>query len=186
MDSYQIIAGNFQATIEAISMTVDEIADDLANASELAVASLLAEGKLLAAGSGADQALAQLLARQMMGACHRERPALPAIALSGEGETPGATDQSLAGQLRALGQAGDVLVLICADAGEYPASVQAATERGLAVIGLCRLDSAGILAANGQIAVNLALPDEQQRTALSTMALASLLQLIETGLFGPE
>ena len=91
------------------------------------LASLTGGGKVLVAGHGASHSLARYLAGLLVSGFERERPALAAAALEpqagawshAEGEL------ALARQVQALGQAGDVLVLISAD-GQAAALAEAA------------------------------------------------------------
>ena len=187
MDNYDIIAGSFQSTIEALAMSVDEIAEELSLGSEQLVSTLLAEGRILAAGAGPDQPLAEFFATSMMQGSGRERPALPAIALPLGADVSGSdADELLARQLRALGQPNDVLLLIADDAAAYSGSLAAAVERQMAVTCLCRFDTGGQALATGHNAIALPRSNPRNRAALTTMVLTSLVELVETALFGPE
>src|SRR5262245_5412240 len=84
MDSYQIIAENFQSTIETIAMSVDALAEAIARASQLMVTALLADRKIIACGNGADAALAQLFTCNLLNRFEEDRPALPALALGAD------------------------------------------------------------------------------------------------------
>ena len=53
MDYYDIIAGNFQSTIEIIAMSVDSLAEGIGRGSELMVQALLEDHKIIACGNDA-------------------------------------------------------------------------------------------------------------------------------------
>ena len=105
---------------------------------------LLADGKLLACGNGGSAADAQHFAAEMVGRFERERPELPAIALTTDTSilTAIANDYSFeqifAKQVRALGAKGDVLLAISTsgNSGNVIAAIEAAHEREMRVVAL--------------------------------------------------
>lgn len=113
-----------------------------------AVAALLAcvtgGGKVLVCGNGASGALAQYLAALLVGGLERPRPELPALALGADGPSLTAVARRgeyadvFAAQVRALGQAGDVLVVLSSNgqATNLVRAAQAAHERDMSVIAL--------------------------------------------------
>ena len=101
-------------------------------------------GKVLACGSGPSAMDARQFAALCVAGFERERPELAALALSEDSALhvapSGAMDgeQGLARQVRALGQAGDVLVVLCVG-GSDPAVLSAAVaahERDMTVVAL--------------------------------------------------
>jgi D-sedoheptulose 7-phosphate isomerase len=98
-----------------------QVAEALAKPVDAAVQAVLAcvtgGGKVLTAGMGASSAMAQYLALLLVGGFERARPGLAAMALASDGLMATAWPEggALARQVRALGQTGDVLVLISAD-----------------------------------------------------------------------
>lgn len=116
----------------------------IALAVQALLASITSGGKVLACGDGASAATAQHFALEFLGRHERERPELAAIALGTDGALMGALagdygmQQVFARQIRALGQAGDVLLAISPDgnAANILAAVEAAHERDMIVIAL--------------------------------------------------
>ncbi len=192
MDHYQIISGNFQATIESIAMSVDELAEPLSQASEMMSGALLEDRKILCCGEGADAALAALFTSHLLGHFERERPSLPALCLASDSASLMAIsagsgqEEIFSRQVRALGQSGDVL--FCIDSAPVPGdslrrAMQSADERGMAVIALLRnADSA--LAGGVAIGVNAA--RRHRAMELYTMIIHCLCELIDHNLFGPD
>jgi DnaA initiator-associating protein len=175
MNYYQTIAGNFHATMEAISLSVDEIAEPLHQASEKIVASLLQDAKVMVGGTGPQAALVQLFVSGMMEAGERERPALPAMSL--------AMDDGR--QLMALGQADDILLLIGDDNETCAATLVAARERQMSIVILCGRASVPTAAdPNSDTIIALPALPQARTLELQTMCLCSLLELIENTLFG--
>jgi D-sedoheptulose 7-phosphate isomerase len=113
-------------------------------------------GKILACGSGVSGFLAAQFAAQFVGRFERDRPELAAIALPPDAgdplaDTPDATGGAdrFARQVRALGQAGDVLLCLSAS-GQSPAilaAVEAAHAREMTVVAL--LGNAGAHGGGG-------------------------------------
>lgn len=101
-------------------------------------------GKVLVCGNGASGALAQYMAALMVGGLERVRPELPALALGTDGATLTAVARRgefadvFAAQVRALGHAGDVLLLLSSNgqAMNLVRAAQAAHERDMSVIAL--------------------------------------------------
>ncbi len=85
-------------------------------ASQRLVAALLNDKKILACGNGSSATCAQLLSSAMVNQFERDRPSLPAIALTTDTATITAIandyhfDDVFAKQLRSLGQSGDILL----------------------------------------------------------------------------
>ena len=116
----------------------------IARAAALMTDCLLADGKILACGNGGSAADAQHFAAEMVGRFERERPELPAISLATDTSilTAIANDydfaQVFARQVRALGDAGDILLAISTsgNSGNVVAAVDAAHERGMRIVAL--------------------------------------------------
>jgi D-sedoheptulose 7-phosphate isomerase len=145
----------------------------LAPVVEAAVAALLAGltggGKVITCGNGSGSALAQLFAAHILGRYERERPGLAAFSLSGNAATMSgiATDfdgrQVFARQVHALGQAGDVLLVLSADgqAGNLVAAVDAAHERDMTVLALTGARGGRLGAQLRDTDVHVCVPHEQ-------------------------
>ena len=108
------------------------------------VATLLNDNKVLACGNGSSAANAQQFSASMLNRFERERPALPAIALTADTATITSIandyhfDDIFAKQVRALGQSGDILmVYTCSgDPANIVKAVTAAHDKNISVIAL--------------------------------------------------
>ena len=113
----------------------------IADAVQALLACITSGGKILACGSGASAPGAQLFAACCVAGFERERPELAAVALCADGAlltAPGDTSQPFARQVRALGQAVDLLLALSVS-GNDPAvlaAVHAAHERDMTVVAL--------------------------------------------------
>jgi D-sedoheptulose 7-phosphate isomerase len=144
MDTTRRIRAHFAESAQLKLAAADELAPHIARAAALMTDSLLASGKILACGNGGSASDAQHFAAEMVGRFERERPELPAISLATDTSilTALANDydfaQVFAKQVRALGDAGDVLLAISTsgNSGNVVAAVDAAHERGMRVVAL--------------------------------------------------
>src|SRR5207244_7218307 len=82
MDTTQRIRAHFAESAELKLAAVSVLAPLIARAAGLMTECLLGDGKLLACGNGGSAADAQHFAAEMVGRFERERPELPAIALT--------------------------------------------------------------------------------------------------------
>lgn len=138
------ICQHFEDSVELKRAAVGQLAGPIAQAVELLTAALAADRKLLICGNGGSAADSQHMAAELVGRFERERPELAAIALSTDSSALTAIandygfEQVFAKQVRALGREGDVLVAISTSGGSANVlgAVQAAQERGLAVVAL--------------------------------------------------
>ncbi len=153
-------------------------APTLAPVVEAAVAALLAGftggGKLLTCGNGPGAALAQLFAAHVLGRYERERPGLAACSLAANAVsiTGIANDfdgrNVFARQVLALGQAGDVLLVVSPDgqAGNLVAAVEAAHERDMTVVALTGARGGRVATQLRDTDVHLCAPHDQPARVL--------------------
>tara|TARA_R110002124_G_scaffold62737_4_gene171350 strand:+ start:5793 stop:6392 length:600 start_codon:yes stop_codon:yes gene_type:complete len=194
MDYYPIIAENFQNTIETIAMSVDDLAGMIERGSQLMAAALLADRKIIACGNGVDAALAQLFACNLLHRFEQDRPALPALSLTADYASvtaiaqDGALNEIFSRQLRALGQAGDVLLCINSSEGSSSLlrAVQAAQQRNMGVIVMTNTRDTALGAAlrPEDVALQVNTTRQSRIVELHTMAIHSFCELIDHSLFG--
>ena len=130
----------------------------------------LANGnKILACGSGASAVEAQRFAAQLSARFERERPALPAIALTADAAVltalaeDGGFDSVFARQVRALGHAGDILLAVTAtgDSANVLAAIGEAHEREMFVIALTGGGDGKIAEVLAETDIHLSAPTER-------------------------
>lgn len=122
------------------------------------VQSLLNGNKVLTCGNGASAANAQVFAANLINRFETERPSLPAIALSADSVTLTAIgnddikDEGYAKQVRALGQAGDVLLAITGKGNcrDVIKAVEAAVTRDMTIVALTGSDGGELAGLLGQ------------------------------------
>lgn len=194
MDYYRTIADSFQSTIENIAVSVDVLAQPLQRSSQLMTEALLADHKVLACGNGVDGALAQVFTGHLQNRFEQDRPALPALSLNADGVTlsgiasQDGLDEIYARQLRALGQAGDILLCVNsgAEAANLQRAVQVARERNMGVIALSNDRCRELGGQLGSEDVELCVPGERSAGVLELqlMVIHCLCQLLDLSLFG--
>ena len=144
IDHLERIRGHFSDSAALKQEAREVLAEPIARAAALMTDCLFADGKILACGNGGSAADAQHFAAELVGRFERERPELPAIALTTDTSllTAVANDYSFehvfAKQVRALGAKGDVLLAI-STSGNSPnvvAAVAAAHERDMRIVAL--------------------------------------------------
>ncbi len=120
------------------------LARPVSDALQALLACVTGGGKVLVCGNGASGALAQYMAALMVGGMERPRPELPALALNADAATLTAVARRgefadvFAAQVRALGAAGDVLLVLTSNGNtaNLVRAAQAAHERDMVVLAL--------------------------------------------------
>lgn len=143
-DHLERIRGHFTDSAQLKLAAADVLAPEIARAAATMTECLFADGKILACGNGGSAADAQHFAAELVGRFERERPELPAIALSTDTSllTAIANDYSFeqvfAKSVRALGAKGDVLLAISTsgNSGNVIAAIEAAHAREMRVVAL--------------------------------------------------
>ncbi len=144
MDLLTRIKTHFSESIRTKSDAAEILPEIILAASQLFVKCLLNNNKILVCGNGGSAADSQHFASEMINRFETERPSLPAIALTTDTSTITsiANDYSynevFAKQIRALGQAGDTLLLITTSGNSESIlrACEAAQSRDLKIIAL--------------------------------------------------
>jgi D-sedoheptulose 7-phosphate isomerase len=141
----------------------------IAAAIQAVLACVTSGGKVLACGNGGSAADAQHFAAEFVGRFERERPELGAIALTTDSSilTAVANDydftQIFSKQVRALGQAGDVLLAITTsgNSANVLAAVEAAHSREMTVVALTGRGGGRMGQALRETDVHICVPHER-------------------------
>lgn len=194
MDYYRIIADNFQGTIETIAMSVDNLAESIEHGGQAMAGSLLQDGKIIACGNGVDAALAQLFACNLLNRLEEDRPALPALTLVTESASITAIAQAsgindiFSRQLRALGEAGDILLCINSSSGadNLAQAIRAAHERNMMVVMMSNDgdNELGQLLESEDVEIKVPATRQARIAELHAMVINNLCELIDYSLFG--
>jgi D-sedoheptulose 7-phosphate isomerase len=145
LDSFsKRIQSHFNASIETKTKSRDALSGAIEEGGRMMLESLLKEGKILVCGNGGSAADAQHFSAEMLNRFERERPALPAISLSTDTSTLTSISNDysyrevFSKQVRALGRAGDVLLVISTsgNSDNILTAIQAAHDREMQVVAL--------------------------------------------------
>ncbi|ROR94795.1 phosphoheptose isomerase [Sinobacterium caligoides] len=190
------IAEQFAENIETISMSMDPLADAIADAGELIVHSLLHDRKILACGNGAGAALAQLFTSSLLNRFAHERPSLPALNLNADGAVlSGIADDNsynevFSKQIKALAHCGDILLIFAtnSNAGSLVQAVRAAHDRELCVIFISGADEGDAITLLDQDDIELCIPSDNLPRIIEgeLLILHCICELIDGFLFGCE
>ncbi|WP_430459914.1 phosphoheptose isomerase [Thalassolituus sp. LLYu03] len=190
------IIGHFGASIETKTLSAEQLPPYIERGAQVMVNALLNGGKILTCGNGGSAGDAQHFSSELLNRFERERPSLPAIALTTDSSTVTsiANDYSyneiFSKQIRALGNPGDVLLAISTsgNSGNVVQAIQAAHERDMTVVALTGKNGghmASLLTADDvEIRVPANVTARIQEVHL--LVIHCLCDLIDCSLFGEE
>ncbi len=190
------IIGHFGTSIETKASAAEVLPPFIERSAQIMVNTLLNGGKILTCGNGGSAGDAQHFSSELLNRFERDRPSLPAIALTTDSSTITsiANDYNYAEvfskQIRALGNPGDVLLAISTsgNSANVVQAIQAAHEREMTVIALSGKDG-------GNMASLLTVDDVEIRVPSTVTAriqevhlvvIHCLCDLIDCALFGEE
>ncbi|MFW1677555.1 SIS domain-containing protein [Pontibacter sp. JAM-7] len=196
MELQDRIVSHFHNSMEINAITIEQYTPLIAHASELLLHCLVNEHKILCCANGASSALSQHFTTLLMSRFQQERPGLPAINLSTDGATMSAISEdgsfidAQAKQIHALGQPGDILLLlsISGRSSNLVQAIQAAHDRDMSVIALNGNDGGDITALLSPDEVEICIPSQDRALVHHShlMVLHILCDLIDYQLFGSE
>ncbi len=163
----------------------------IAQAVQAVLACVTSGGKVLACGNGPSAAEAQQFAAFCVAGFERERPELAALALSTDSTllTSDAV-QPVARQVRALGQAGDVLLLMSVTGNDANllAAADAAHERDMTVVVLTGRTGGKLAALLRETDVLVSVPHDRAARVreVHTLVLHCLSDGVDTQLLGEQ
>lgn len=151
MDLIERIARQFDENSRASHDALEMLAAPIAGAVEVITHCLLDNGRIITCGKDDSAPIARRIAAKLVHGFELERPPLAAVALDNVGMAPSAATndhaETLARQIRAIGQPGDVLLAIFAGDTDTPSiveAVSAAHEREMHVVALTGPADGGI------------------------------------------
>ena len=196
MDMQHRIRQLFTDSIETKTRAMDVLGPSIEQASQLMVNALLSERKLLSCGNGGSAGDAQHFSSELLNRFERERPSLPAIALTTDSSTITsiANDYSyeevFSKQIRALGQAGDVLLAISTsgNSANVMQAIQAAHDRDMRVVALTGRDGGAMtpLLLPDDVEIRVPARSTARIQEVHLLAIHCLCDLIDRQLFGSE
>jgi D-sedoheptulose 7-phosphate isomerase len=160
------VKNNFQESILTTRNCMEDLAPIIAQAAAQMIQALLTDRKILICGNGGSAADAQHFSAELLNRFERERPGLPAISLTTDTSTITAIgndyhfDDIFSKQVRALGQAGDVLLGISTSGNSRNVirAIEAAHERGIVCVALNGREGGEIAGLLTGLDVNICVP----------------------------
>ncbi|MDA1371605.1 MAG: phosphoheptose isomerase [Proteobacteria bacterium] len=196
MDLRERISRHFRDSIETKQNAADELVEPIFRAGEEMVRCLLNNGKILSCGNGGSAGDAQHFSAELLNRFEKERPGLPAIALTTDTSTLTAIandydfKEIFSKQVTALGQAGDVLLAISTsgNSGNVIEAVKAGHGREMSIVALTGNDGGMMAGLYSDRDIEIRVPSN--RTAriqeVHLVVIHCLCDLIDTQLFGGE
>lgn len=188
------IMGHFAASIETKMLAAEELPEHIERGGQVMVECLLAGGKILTCGNGGSAGDAQHFSSELLNRFERERPSLPALALTTDPSTITsiANDYSFnevfSKQIRALGNAGDVLLAVSTsgNSANVIQAIQAAHEREMTVVALTGRDGGSMAALLTENDVEIRVPSNvtARIQEVHLVVIHSLCDFIDCALFG--
>lgn len=194
MDMQHRIRQLFQASIETKQQALEVLPPYIEQASLVMVNALLNEGKILSCGNGGSAGDAQHFSSELLNRFERERPSLPAVALTTDSSTITsiANDYSynevFSKQIRALGQPGDVLLAISTsgNSANVIQAIQAAHDREMLVVALTGGGGMASLLLPEDVEIRVPSKITARIQEVHLLAIHCLCDLIDRQLFGSE
>ena len=196
MDMHDRIRQLFTESIQTKIDAADALPDNIAQAADMLVTSLTSGNKVLCCGNGGSAGDAMHLASEMLNRFERERPSLPAMALNTDVNTMTAIandysyDEIYSKQVKALGQAGDILVAFSTSGNSKNVieAIKAALSRDMLIIAMTGKDGgemAGLLSTN-DVEIRVPSPSTARIQEVHLLVIHTLCDLIDNRLFGGD
>lgn len=184
----------FEQSIATKQLSARSLPDTIVRAAQIMVNSLLNEGKILSCGNGGSAGDAQHFSSELLNRFERERPSLPAMALTADTSTLTsiANDYSyneiFSKQIRGLGKPNDVLLAITTSGNSTNIihAVQAAQDRQMPVVVLTGKDGGNVASLIRQDDVEIRVPSQSTARIqeVHLLVIHALCDLIDQQLFG--
>ncbi len=196
MDLRAQISRHFKDSVEVKQKAADKLVDPIQQAGDKIVQCMLNNGKILSCGNGGSAADAQHFSAVLVNRFEKERPGLPAFALTTDSSTLTAIandydyNQIFSKQITALGQPGDVLLAISTsgNSANVLEAINASHEREMIIVALTGKDGGSIARLLKEQDIEIRIPSN--RTAriqeVHLLVIHCLCDFIDTQLFGGD
>ncbi len=196
MDPVTRVREHFAESIATKQAAVDVISESIAVAGELMGQALLNDGKILSCGNGGSAGDAQHFSSELLNRFERERPGLPAMALTTDSSTitsisnDYAYEEIFSKQIRALGKPEDILLGISTSGNSENVcrAITAAHERGMKVVALSGRNGGRMaeLFEEGDVEIRVPATRTARIQEVHLVIIHALCDLIDTALLGDD
>ena len=196
MDLAAHLRQHFDEGIELRRRMAETLPAQIARAGEALAGALGSGRKALACGNGGSAADSQHFAAEIVGRFERERPGMPAIALTVDSSALTAIandydfDRVFSKQVEALGQAGDVLLAISTsgDSRNVMEAVKAAQAKAMVVIALTGRDGGamGRMLRDGDFHLNVAHARTMRVQEIHLLVVHCLCEVVDNLIYGEK
>lgn len=194
MSTLERIHTHFSESIQTKINAADTLAEAIAHASEKMVQTLLDGHKIMTCGNGGSARDALHFVAKMLNHVKQERPGLPAIALTTDNSRLSNFTNDLhhhdifAKQVRALGQAGDLLLAITTsgNSNNILNAIKAAQDKNIRVIALTGQDGGKIPDFMTELDIEIRVPSSDSARIHEThlLVIHCLSDIVDHQLFG--
>lgn len=164
------IKKSFTESIQTKIAAAEALPEPIAKAAKMMIDALIRGNKILSCGNGGSAAAAQDFSSGLMNRYERNRPSLPAIALTTDSSTITAIandfsfDDIFSKQVKALGQAGDILLAISStgNSANVINAMQAALKSDMTIVALTGQDGGEMAGFMGENDVEIRVPSSRK------------------------
>ena len=196
MDHVANLRSHFEEGVELRRRMAETLPKEIARAGEALAAALKGGRKVLACGNGGSAADSQHFAAEIVGRFERERPGMPAIALTVDTSALTAIandydwDRVFAMQVSALAQAGDMLLAISTSGNSKNVvkAIEAAHAKNMSVIALTGRDGGamGRMLRPQDFHLNVAHPRTMRVQEIHLLVVHCLCEVVDNVIFGEK
>lgn len=193
MNLIEHVKNTFKDSIETKTNSIDVLSSPITNAGEMMVQCLLNNHKIMSCGNGGSAADSQHFSAEILNRFEVERPGLPAIALTTDTSTLTSIGNDydfnsiFSKQVKALGQAGDVLLAISTSGNSKNVlfAIDAAHQKGCHVIALTGRDGGAMAKQLNEKDIEICVPAQNTARIQEThlLVIHCLCDIIERQLF---
>lgn len=196
MDYSKRITDIFSSHVDTVTESVQQLLPAIDSAAALMTDALLADGKILSCGNGGSAADAQHFSSELLNRFERERPGLPALALTTDASTITSIandyrfDDVFAKQVSALGQENDVLLAISTsgNSANVLRAIRAARQRRMRCVALTGRGGGEVTELLDEEDVNICVPSTSTARIqeIHIIVIHCLCDLIDARLLGSD
>ena len=163
------IQAHFAESIQTKIVAAEALPESIEKAAKSLAETLIKGNKILVCGNGGAAALAQIFALHLLNKYEKERPALPAIAITADSALVSAIatdsdfDEIYAKQISALAQSGDILMVIShgGNSRNMIKAVETALSKSIQIIALNGVDGGELAGLLGSDDIEIRAPSDK-------------------------